>query len=187
MTMNKLYIKTALELTDKEIMEINSASKREFHESFTKSVKDKSSSRLIFLLKDNKGNLLSMGQLISVEPIRFMSKTFSLLGIGGIVSNIKSKGYGKMIMIAIRDYLIKNQKIGVGFCGKHNKPFYEKCGFMVNQDLTQRFVYYNNGKRLTNHHHHDECVIYLDTNDFFLKKVLANPKEEVLLPRPPDW
>ncbi|MBI4999423.1 GNAT family N-acetyltransferase [Candidatus Gottesmanbacteria bacterium] len=157
--MNKIIFKNALELTDKEIKEINDACVREFHD--------------------------SMGQLISVEPVKFKDETFSILGIGGIVSNIKGKGYGKKIMTAIKQYLIKNCKTGIGFCGLFNRPFYEKCGFFVNQNSLQRFVYYEKSKKIVNVE--DEAVLYFDSDDHFMEKALAYPTEEVLLPRPPNW
>src|SRR3989338_4290535 len=117
--MKNLLTKKGSELTKKEINEINFAKAREFKLSKMSDFQVKNS--LFFLLKDKNENLLAMGQLISISLIRFMHETFSVLGIGGIVSNIKGKCYGKMIMTAIKNYLIKNQKIGVGFCGKHNK------------------------------------------------------------------
>lgn len=184
MIKNKIIFKNVSELTDKEIMGINEACTREFHEPFKKSVKSESSKRLLFLLKDNS-NILAMGQLITVEPVIFMGETFSVLGIGGIVSNIKGKGYGKKIMLAIKQYLIKSHKSGIGFCGSFNRPFYEKCGFSVDPSLTQKFVYYQGKKRILNPH--NEVVVYFDQDRSFMEKVLASPKEEVFLPRPPNW
>lgn len=218
--MDKLYIKTARELTEKEIEEINLAIKREFHGSFTKSVKNESSERLLFLLKDTEEKILSMGQLIPVEPVRFKGENFSILGIGGIVPNIKGKGYGKKIMKAIERYLRGNSRVGIGLCKSKNRLFYKKCGFSIDPSLIKRFVYYKprisprlergatlwrspangrgkpglvagrspafkNNKRIVNRA--DECVIYFDEEGSFMRKVIADRGEEILLSRPPDW
>lgn len=183
--MNKILFKNVSELTDKEITEVNEACTREFHEPFTKSVKNEASSRQLFLLKDKSENIVSMGQLILIEPVRFMGQTYSILGVGGIVSNVKGKGYGKKIMATIKQYLMENHKTGIGFCGKHNRLFYEKCGFSVDPDLIHRFVYYTGNKKVVNHN--DDCLVYFDSNGSFMKKIFADSSEEILLPRPPDW
>lgn len=141
---------------------------------------------LYFLLKDKKGNLLATGQVIFIEPVIFDQERFSICGIGGIIANIKRQGYGRIIMNAIKQYLLDKHKIGVGFCGKHNKIFYEKSGFGVDCSSIGRLVYYDkSGKRVTEKG--DDCVIYLDSSDRFMKKVLAKKDLEVLLPRRPNW
>lgn len=183
MNMNRLLIKKGPELTNQEIVEINQTKAREFH--IPKMSKHQIKGSLLFLLKDRDNNILAMGQLISVEPVQFRGETFSILGIGGIVSNIKGKGCGKKIMVAIKQYLIKKCKTGIGFCGIVNRGFYEKCGFFVDENSIQRFVHHEKGKKIVNVE--DEAVLYFDSDDHFMRKVLAYSAEEVLLPRPPDW
>lgn len=89
--MNKLHVKRASGLTNREIEEINQASKREFHESFTGEGKSEAQKRLFFLLKDKNGKVIAMGQLIPVEPVRFMGETLLTL--------LLSKGLFSMIMV----------------------------------------------------------------------------------------
>ncbi|MFH0864099.1 MAG: hypothetical protein V1858_03360 [Candidatus Gottesmanbacteria bacterium] len=85
--MSKIIFKFASELTVNEIREINLATRREFQEPFTKAVKHEAQKRIFFLLKDKNGHMISMGLLVTIEPIQFIGQAFSILGIGGIVSN----------------------------------------------------------------------------------------------------
>ena len=63
--------------------------------------------------------------------------------LGGIIANEKGKGYGKQVVVAIREYLIACDTTGLGFCFPKNQGFYEKCGLKVDTHSTQRFVYRN--------------------------------------------
>lgn len=180
--MNKLLIKAGNKLNRDEIDQINLAKAREFKVPplQEKDLKD----GLFFLLFDNK-KILAMGQLIPVAPINFSGEIFSIFGIGGILANKKGKGYGRQIMTAIKGYLTTENKTGVGFCGLHNKGFYEKCGFKIDTTSIKRFVFQEKGKKITNSG--DDCVLYLDASDRFMQKVLSYPDQEVILPRSPDW
>lgn len=180
--MRKIFIKKGIELTDREIDGINTAKVREFKvPPMSKEQKEKA---LLFLLKEGE-RILALGELIPIGPIRFNNENFSVLGIGGIIANEKRKGYGREIIIAIKDYLIAGDKTGVGSCGLHNKIFYEKCGLGVNCSSLRRFVYKKNGKKIINDS--DDCVIYQDGPDGFMGKVLSSPDQEVFLERPFDW
>ena len=141
----QLTIKAGEELTDKEFDQINKVSLREFQVGLT-SVK-KLEGRILFLLLENQ-SILAQGQLIPIAPVAFNDGYYSLLGIGGIIAHEKGKGFGKQIMTAVKSYLVSRNKTGVGFCMPKNKVFYEKCGFMINTDSTERFVYRENGKKI---------------------------------------
>lgn len=180
--MVKLLIKKGIRLEKNELDQVNQANKREFKAPpLTQKHLKKS---LFFLLFDGKC-LLAKGELIPIEPVNFNGERFSLLGIGGILATEKKKGYGKKIMAAIKKYLLLKDQTGVGFCGPYNASFYEKCGFRVNKNSIRQFVYYKDKKKILNKG--DDYIVYLDSSDNFMKKVLSNTKKEVLLPRPPDW
>jgi len=180
--MESVLIKKGFELSESEIEQINQAKAREFKAPpFNKRQLDEA---LFFLLNDDL-KVLAMGELIPVEPILFNGKAFSVLGIGGIIANEKGKGYGKKIMAAITNYLSECDKTGVGFCRIYNKGFYEKCGLKVNCDILKRFVFKKEGEAIANRG--DDCVIFSGGVDNFMKEVLANPNEDVILPREPDW
>lgn len=180
--MNKLLVKTGGELSGQEIDQINQARAREFKAS---PLNEKQPEAALFFLLLGHQKILAMGELIPVKPIKFNKEVFSVLGIGGILANEKGKGYGRKIMSAIKNYLISQDKTGVGFCGLNNKGFYEKCGFKVDTTSIKKFVFQEDGRKITNSG--DECVVYLDASDRFMEKALLYPDQEVMLPRPPDW
>ena len=180
--MKRLIVKSGEELTRSEIDQINRAKAREFKASPLQAKVLKTTQ--FFLLLDGD-TILALGKLIPVEPVVFNGETFSILGIGGILSNEKDKGYGKQIMTAIKDYLISKNKTGVGFFGPQNRVFYEKCGFNVDTTSSVRFIFKKDGKEINDPD--GSCVLYLDASDNFMKKVLSNPSEKVILPRPPNW
>lgn len=180
--MNQLVIKSGRELSQSEIDQINQAEAREF-KAPPRQAKDFKTAQFFYSLMAER--ILAMGKLIPVEPVNFNGEVFSVLGIGGILAEEKGKGYGKQIMIAIKDYLVTKNKTGVGFCALRNKGFYEKCGFNVDITLIKRFIFLKDNDKITNSG--DDCVLYLDASDHFIEKVLLNPSMEVMLPRPPDW
>lgn len=179
----KVYVRPRSKLGASEINQINEAKAREFKAPplSPQQLKD----MLFFLLLDKQNYLLATGSLITVEPIYFNNESFSVLGIGGIIANVKGKGYGRQIMLAIKDYLIKRQKSGVGFCASRNLGFYKKCSFGVSVNSIKRFCYHSGDKKITNTD--DDCVIFRDSTDQFMQKVLIYPDKEVILPRRPDW
>ncbi len=133
----------------------------------------------LFFIYYLNNEILSIGRLTPVK-IYFLGRDYNIQGIGGIVSVIKGKGYGKILMKAIHNYLIKNHKTGVGFCTAKNSPFYKKCKFKIAKGLVKRFLYKNsNGKLISNNFDND--VLYLDGKDKFMRSVLDS-KERVILP-----
>ena len=135
---------------------------------------------IFFIVYDSSG-ILSVGTLQTIK-INFLDKKYNILGIGGIASLIKKKGYGKILMAAMHNYIIKKRKTAIGFCSNDNNIFYEKCGFKIAKDLVKQFLYINTkGKLIKNKR--DDDVIYLSGKDRFMEKVLYS-KEKILLTRP---
>ncbi len=178
----EVLVKKGIELTHSEINQVDEAKKREFG---ARPLEDRDFGEAVFFLLMEEGKLFALGGLIVIEPVLFDDEPFSLLGIGGILANEKGRGYGGQIVRAVKKYLSGKGKTGIGFCKVHNRGFYEKYSFSVNEDIVKRFVYLADGERMTNKT--DDLVLYFDGADHFMKKVLANPREDVLLPRPPDW
>lgn len=177
-----LEIKPGTEVTTEETIQIDRAKAREWKtppiSEFQKKI------CLFVLLKDEVGRILAQGQLIPISPVEFNGQSFEILGIGGIIANQKGQGYGKKLMIGIKDYLAKNGKIGIGFTGDNVIGFYEKCGFLKSNSL-KRFIHLRDGQKITNTN--DDWVFSLDPEDKFMKKVLSYPTQDILLPRDPDW
>jgi len=180
--MASVVFKNSFELSAGEIEQVNQAMAREFDASPID--KRKLEKALVFLFKTNQ-RILAIGGLVPISPVCFQEEQFSILGIGGIISNEKRKGYGRQIMTAIASYLSENDKTGVGFCKMRDKGFYEKCGFVVDCNSIKRFVFKRQKETITNRG--DDCVVFYQGSDNFMDKVLAASDVEVFLPRAPDW
>lgn len=183
--MNRLFIKAGKQLTKEDVSELNRAITCVWPK-----VSEMSPQQLEetthFILKNEEGQFLAQGQILTIEPFVFNKERFSILGIGWIIAREKGKGYGRELLNGIKSYLLQKKKTGVGFCNEENRPFYEKCGFNTAPGIISRFVYYEGEQKLLNSHN-DTCVFYLDSEDHFMEKVLAKPQQEVRLPRRADW
>jgi hypothetical protein len=176
------YIKTFPKLTKKELAQIKTTKLQEFG---SESIQVIDQNSLFFLLYEQR-SLVAHAELTPIGPAMFRNETFIISGIGGVVANRKFQGYGRQLMSMIKDHLRANQLLGIGFSGLVNKLFYEKCDLFVSSQDIKRFVYYDQGKPAVNPN--DECVIIYDcAPGEFSQKLAKYPKEEVLLPRKPDW
>lgn len=176
-----LTIKPGIELSEEEIREINASKNREWKN--TSLTESEMKSNVFFLLKDENGSIIAQGALQEVNDVVFNNERFDILGIGGIIANVKGEGYGRRLMTEIREYLVREKKSAVGFTNKFE--FYEKCGFSTDIASLKRFVYLKDGERITNTD--DEGIVYFDGPDQFMEKVLRNPEEEVFLKTAPAW
>jgi len=179
---NNVEIKKGKDLSIYAMKKINKI----FQEAFpgTEPVKSKNqklfSNDTFFIVRDSKRRILSVGRLRPVK-ITFLKKIYHIHGIADIVSVMKKKGYGKVLMASMYEYLDKKKQTGVGFCNRKNSPFYHKSGFKIAKNLVRRFLYKNpNGKIVKNKEDND--VLYLGGKDNFIEKVLANSREKVLIP-----
>lgn len=123
-----MIIKPGSELTENEISQIKEAILREFNVPFN--ISDQAEDRFFFLLK-NEDTIIAMGALWEVKPVVFNEEAFAIYGVLNVVANTKGKGFGKEVVTAMKDYLIKNNLTGIGFCMPKNAGFYKKCGFMI--------------------------------------------------------
>jgi GNAT superfamily N-acetyltransferase len=177
-----LEFKNGVELSVEELDQIRAAVLREFKQQFTAA--DHKKDKIFFLLKDGF-TIMALGAVWEISPVIFRNVSYSLLGVLNVIANEKGKGYGKRVVSAIRDYMIKHDKTGIGFCMPKNQEFYKKCGFSITTDITQRFVYLNDGNRITNQD--GQFIFYQDSSDEFMKKVLEHPDDEVSIPTANLW
>ncbi len=170
------------DLSDIEISQINSSVFREWKvEPYTREIL---SDTLFFFLK-KKDEILAMGGLKDTHPVIFDEVSFSILGVVEVVSNVKGEGHGKSVVSAMRKYLVENGKTGIGFCMLKNVGFYEKCGFKIEHNSSQRFVYTKGEERIINQD--GQVIFYQDGVDQFMEKVLSNPNLEVSIPTDGLW
>ena len=97
-----------------------------------------------------------------------------------MISIVKKKGYGKAMVSAMKKYLIKKRKTGVGFCGHNVSSFYEKSGLKTKEKFGRRF-FYDYGNKNKNFNKRDLDLVYWEGKDKFITKIL-NTKILVKLP-----
>ena len=181
--MQTLFTLRGNELTDHHYIQLNASSQREFQVCLP--AKPELSERLYFLLLEGETeNVLASGYLKPVFPVTCAHETFSFLNIGGIIANEKGRGYGKQIVMAIREHLIAANKIGLGFCFPHNQGFYEKCGLKVDIMSTKRFIYKSENEERTAE---GQYILYQDSSEHLLGKILACRDQEISVPDPTIW
>lgn len=177
----QMYIRHGTQLSKQEIDQINIAKNREWK--IPPLQKNEQESTLFFLLKDESNTIVAQGEVIEINGIIFNNESFNILGVGGIIANEKGQGYGRELMTAIKEFIAKHKKTGIGFT---NKPeFYQKCGFSIDIISKKQFVHLKDGKRITNKE--NEVILYLAGQDRLMEKIVALPSEDVVLPITPNW
>lgn len=138
---------------------------------------------IFFLLRDGK-KIMAVGALTPVK-IKYNNKDYNILGITEIISLVKKKGYGKILMKSILDYLKKKGKTGVGFCARKTSPFYIKSGLKVKKDIIKRFLYNPKNKEeekeVKDILKQGRDILYVEGKDNFMKEIISN-KSSVQLP-----
>lgn len=182
--MNTHIIKKGKDLTQKEIDDVNLA---KFHEwSNPKMGAHQIAISTYFHLRNEKGELLSLVQLLDIPEFTFNKEKFLVTGIGGMISNVKGKGYGKQLLHGVIKYLRKNKLTTFGFCDNDVAGFYQKSGFTILPDFTKKFVFY--GKNMNKIVNVKETnVMYYEGPDQFFSKILKSNPKEIVLSRTPDW
>lgn len=178
----RIVLRNSSELSDDELTQMKEAIFREFKVPFR--IQDNPQDTLYFFLKQQNA-ILAMGALGEVTPVIFNGDEFTFLGVLNVVANEKGKGYGKQVVTAMRESITTQDRTGLGFCFPSNKGFYEKCGFKIEANSTQRFVYRKGIERIINQD--GQIIFYQDCSDDFMKKVLANPGKVVTIPTQGLW
>lgn len=170
----KLEIKKGKDLSKKELdfivkINIDTFNCCKDYEKELKLLKNEEMQSTFFFIKKNN-KIVSLGLLRPVK-IKYLGKKYNLLGISNMISIVKKKGYGKILVQEMKDFLSKRGKTGLGFCSKKNTTFYKKSGVIVEGKLKNRFFYdYGNSKE--NKEAMSDFVIYWEGKDKFVTKVL---------------
>jgi len=123
-----------------------------------------------FFVKDH-GKIVAFGTLRPIT-IKYLGKTYKIMGFCNIITIEKGKGYGKIIVKTMINYLKEKGKTGLGFCRRAQLPFYEKSGLKTKKDFIKRFVYRD---PITKEEIKDNegDGLYYNGKDGFVKKVLS--------------
>ena len=124
-----------------------------------------------FFVKDGKG-IVAFGGLRDIK-VNYLGKTYRILGICNIFSVKKGKGYGKILIHFMINYLKKKGKTGIGFCGKKVTKFYEKSGLKSKKSFTWRFAIKDPKTGKVKFDDEDCDGVYYNGKDNFIKKILS--------------
>lgn len=136
---------------------------------------------VLFITRKKNKEILSVGSLKAVDII-FSNKHYSIKGIGGVVSTIERKGYGKIVMQEIRKYLKQKNLMGIGFCTRKNNPFYKKCNFIIEKNLTSNFIKKTSSEKFKNNPSGDDDVLYFNDKYSLIQEIISSPKTKIYVP-----
>jgi hypothetical protein len=166
----KIEIKRGKELSKKFIKIFDEAKQKEFGSSpiknFSKYHRD-----IFFIIAINK-KVMSFGMLKRVK-ITYLKKNYEILGIANIISLKKKRGYGKILMTSMIDYLKKKHETALGFTSK--PLFYSKCGLKIKKNLTKKFEFTKLLERQKKETiKRDPHIVYYEGRNKIIEKILMN-------------
>ena len=159
------------DISQKQIDFINKSRIKQYGKDINLFSKKQQKDAVFFFVEDDN-KIGSLGLLMDIK-MNYLGKNYSIRGIGGILSIEKGKGYGKILINAMVDYLEKTGKTGLGFCSEENSKFYEKAGLKTSKNLNLRFEMKNPKTGETEKDPDGGCTgIYYNGKDNLISKVL---------------
>lgn len=173
-----LEIKNGKDLSPLELKVINFWRKKEFQAKtdWSTSGNQPHHQDTIFLLKD-ANKLQAFGRLRPIT-VYVDKKDYDIWGIATVVSILRGVGYGRMIMEEMKKYISGHLKTTIGFCGKHNSPFYTKGGFSIIKGGNKNFIYVD--EKDNKHPGSPDDVLYIMGNDDLIQRMLSNKSIQIL-------
>ncbi len=136
-----IEIKSPEELCERELLIINEARKKEFNSKKpTVPQNEFGSGNKYFLVKDDGGDVLAFG-ILRPTKIEFKKEDYLVMEFVSLVAIIKRKGYGSMVLDAMKKYSKEQGKDLIGFCVDELVLFYLKNGFKTVTDNVERFAF----------------------------------------------
>ncbi len=176
----QLKIIKGRELSEDLITQLNDLWIKVYEEDYKKlQEKEGFKDDLFFILYQNDA-IVSFGRF---RPITFtvQNKEWSIQGIADIASVEKGKGWGKKLILKMKEWLEEHNEVGIGFCEPDISAFYEKCGFKIYPRLTGRFWYVD--KWSGNLENYESDVLYYGSEKL-MNDILEHPEEKILIPYP---
>jgi hypothetical protein len=134
--------------------------------------KDYEPETLWFFVKD-KNKIVSFSGLRPIK-IKYLGKSYSIGGICSVISLVRGKGYGKILVSFMKNYSYKTGKTILGFTSDKNMEIFKKSGLDVKKDFIKRFVYMKpNGEKV---YDNDGNGIYYEGKDKIISKILKGTK-----------
>jgi len=153
----------------------------------TKDFRNKERESTFFFLKDDD-EVKAFGMLKPVT-LYYEGKPYPIMGIANVMAVEKSKGWGKVLMQQITEYLERNKIPGMGNTYSGNFEFYKKCGYTFVPGLLQRMVYLkDNGEEVRTESQTEEgedYSMFIYDSQNILKDVVEGKKRVVI--KVPFW
>ncbi|MGK0232317.1 MAG: hypothetical protein ACI9P9_000400 [Patescibacteria group bacterium] len=121
-----------------------------------------------FVVKHNK-KTVALGGLRPIK-IKHNKTTYNILGICSIISLVKKKGYGKILMASMVDHSIKTGKTLLGFTDQ--TKFFQKIKLDTKKGFIKRFIYIT--KKGEEIHDNDGDGIYYQGKEKCITKILKS-------------
>jgi hypothetical protein len=162
------------ELSEAQIDFMNRQRMIEYGEN-TKDFRKNELGSIFFFLKD--GETVKAFGMLKPLVITHDDQHYPILGVANIIAIEKGRGYGKLLMQVIKDYLVSKGMTGMGFCDNSVCPFYVQCGFQITQGLSSRFRYqYAQQDGQTEKQNGAYGVLHFDGGDGLVGKLLVDDK-----------
>ena len=167
----KIQIVENKDLTKNQKKTINKARVAEWGIEEKKRIsKDYEPETLWFFVKKNR-TVVSLGAIRPLE-IDYMSKTYSIGGICSVISIVKNKGYGSMLIAGMIKYSKDSGKTILGFTMQ--KEFFKLAGLKTEEEFIQKFIYMKpSGEQIYDSRGDG---IYYQGKDKFISKVIKSSK-----------
>lgn len=136
----------------------------------------------LFLLRSDNNEEILATAVVKPFDIRFDGTTYPVQGILNVVSAVKRQGYGRMVMEAVKEWLIAEQTTGLGFAKRSVSGFYSQCGYKVEKDLVERFREEARDGTLNPHPDGEEDVIYVNDRANLIQTILSKPTRWAYIP-----
>lgn len=152
---------------------INRARVREFGKENKKNFLKDYEPETIWIFVKDKNKIVSLG---GIRPIilTYNGKKYNIGGICSVISLVKEKGYGKIIISFMKNYSFKTGKSILGFTADKNIEVFKKLGLNIEKEFIRRFIYVKpNGEEI---YDNEGAGIYYEGKDKIISKILKRNK-----------
>jgi len=168
-------IKTNEELSKGEEDLMNRAKSKEYGSKYARgSFRANYPHSIFFFVKDDD-QIVAFGTFRKLA-LEFHGKKYDILGICNILTIKRGMGYGRILIAAMIQCLMKTEKTGLGFCHPTRTMFYRKAGLSSCKGLIRKLAYKNpdTGKLEPEYAHAHADGIYYEGRDKLITKMLKS-------------
>lgn len=149
-------------LTPTQLHDINITRETEFNSTYKIDPRpDNDDWNKPYFLVHHEDDFVAFGRLHTVS-VNSDGIPETILGIASIAALQKERGYGRILMQGMRDYIEESGQTAVGFCDPAISGFYEACGYSILRNGVQRFTYLDALGQAFPVQHPNDDVLYVN-------------------------